>query len=180
MAVLVRGNRQRNQSQLSIAGIRCELTASRPTRRSGRCGRKGRIWGRLQRFQRGPANGRNRVRRETGKEQMVRVHYDEGVAIHIGPESCAGGREAVREALTGECAGQPLSHEKADIPGADAVRYAEGHTKGRAIASSPTTRRGRRPWHVQTLFVREPGGLVVDQGGMPRLVRIGKARSRSR
>jgi hypothetical protein len=33
---------------------------------------------------------------------------------------------------------------------------------------------------VQTLFVREPGGLVVDQGGMPRLARIGKARSRSR
>src|SRR5256885_10064913 len=63
------------------------------------------------------------------------------------------GREAVREALTGECAGQPLSREKVDIPGADAVRYAEGHTKGRAIASSPTTRRGRRPWHVQTLFV---------------------------
>src|SRR6266566_3681200 len=77
-------------------------------------------------------------------------------------------------------AGQPLSHEKADIPGADAVRYAEGHTKGRAIVSSPTTRRGRRPWHVQTLFVREPGGLVVDQGGTPPLVRIGKARSRSR
>src|SRR5580700_5956781 len=88
----------------------------------------------------GPTNGRNRVRRETGKEQMVQVHYDEGVAIHIGPESCAGGREAVREALTGERAGQLLSHEKADIPGADAVRYAEGHTKGRAIASSPTTR----------------------------------------
>src|SRR5712692_2210248 len=60
---------------------------------------------------------------------MVRVHYDEGAAIHIGPESCAGGREAVREALTGECAGQPLSREKADIPGADAVRYAEGHTQ---------------------------------------------------
>ena len=131
-------------------------------------------------FDRGATNDRNRVRRETGKELMVRVHYDEGVAIHIGPESCAGGREAVREALTGECAGQPLSHEKDDIPGADAVRYAEGHTKGRAIASSPTTRRGRRPWHVQTLFVREPGGLVADQGGMPRLVRIGKARSRRR
>src|ERR1700737_439834 len=126
------------------------------------------------------ANGRNRVRREHGKELVVQVHYGEGVAIHTGPESCAGGREAVREALTGERAGQPLSHEKADIPGADAVRYAEGHTKGRAIASSPTTRRGRRPWHVQTLFVREPGGLEVDQGGTPPLVRIGKARSRSR
>jgi RNA-directed DNA polymerase len=54
-----------------------------------------------------------------------------GAAIHIGPESCADGREAVREALTGECAGQPLSREKVDIPGADAVRYAEGHTKVR-------------------------------------------------
>src|SRR6202040_724833 len=111
---------------------------------------------------------------------MVRVHYDEGVANHIGPESCAGGREAVREALTGECAGQPLGHGKAEISGANAVRYAQGHTPWRAIASSRTTRRGRRPWHVQTLFVREPGGLVVDQGGMPRLVRIGKARSRDR
>ena len=40
---------------------------------------------------------------------MVRVHHDEGVANHIGPESCACGREAVREALTGECAGPPLS-----------------------------------------------------------------------
>jgi hypothetical protein len=58
--------------------------------------------GRLRGFHRAPANGGNRVRRETGKEQMVRVHYDEGAAIHIGPESCAGGREAVREALTGE------------------------------------------------------------------------------
>ena len=35
----------------------------------------------------GPSNGRHRVRRETGKELMVRVHYDEkGRAIYIGPE----------------------------------------------------------------------------------------------
>jgi hypothetical protein len=67
----------------------------------------------------------------------VRVHYYEGVAIHIVPESCAGGREAAREALTGECAGQPLSREKVDIPGADAVRYAEGHTKGRRYGKLP-------------------------------------------
>ena len=33
---------------------------------------------------------RNRVRRETGKELMVRVHYDGGVAIHIGPEFMRG------------------------------------------------------------------------------------------
>ena len=33
------------------------------------------------RFRCGAANGCNRVRRETGKELMVRVHYDEGVAV---------------------------------------------------------------------------------------------------
>jgi hypothetical protein len=47
-------------------------------------------------------NVRHRVRRETGKELVVRDHYDEGLTIHIDPESCAGGCEAVREALTGE------------------------------------------------------------------------------
>jgi hypothetical protein len=34
---------------------------------------------------------------------------------------------------------------------------------------------------VQTLLVREPGELVIGQGGMvPSWVRVGKARSRSR
>jgi len=33
---------------------------------------------------------------------------------------------------------------------------------------------------VQTLLAREPGDLGVGQGDMPSLVRIGKARSRSR
>src|SRR5690348_14122317 len=28
------------------------------------------------------------VRRETGQESSVRVRYDEGVAIHVGPEPC--------------------------------------------------------------------------------------------
>jgi hypothetical protein len=39
----------------------------------------------------------------------VEVHYDEGVAIHIGPEPCVGIREGVGEASAGECIGQPLS-----------------------------------------------------------------------
>src|SRR5215213_11046937 len=34
-------------------------------------------------------------RRETGKEQVVQVHYDGGVAIHIDPKPCEGCREAV-------------------------------------------------------------------------------------
>src|SRR4029453_4819445 len=43
---------------------------------------------------------------------MVKVPCDEGVAIPIGPESCAAVREGRGEALTGECTGQPLSRER--------------------------------------------------------------------
>ncbi len=70
----------------------------------------------------------------------MQVHYDEGIANRIGPESCAGTREGV-----------------------DAVQKAEGNTDGRVNASAPMTRRGRRPWHVQKLLVREPGDLTIDQ-----------------
>ncbi len=37
----------------------------------------------------------------------MQVHYDEGIANHIGPEPCAGIREDVGEASAGERAGQP-------------------------------------------------------------------------
>src|SRR5271157_6229170 len=37
--------------------------------------------------------------------------HKEGVANHLDPQSCAGGREAAGEALTGAHAGQPLSSE---------------------------------------------------------------------
>jgi hypothetical protein len=67
---------------------------------------------------------------------MVRVHRDEGVANHIGPESCAGIREGGGEASTGESTGQPLSRERSKTPGADAVQTAEGNTCGRASASA--------------------------------------------
>jgi hypothetical protein len=51
----------------------------------------------------------------------VRVHYDEGLATHIGPEPCAGVREDVGEASAGVRAGQPLSRERNVSPDADAV-----------------------------------------------------------
>jgi hypothetical protein len=109
----------------------------------------------------------------------VQVHHDEGIANHIGPEPCAGIREDVGEASAGVRAGQPLSHDRKLIPGADAVCVAEGKTSERAIASAQMTRRGRRTWHVRTLLVWEPGDLQsgLSQDGQ---VRIGKARSRSR
>jgi hypothetical protein len=93
----------------------------------------------------------------------VQVHYDEGVAIHIGPEPCAGTREGVGEASVGVRVGQPSSRDRKFIPGADAVHLAEGNTKERASASAPTTRRGRRTWHARMLFAREPGELSPGQ-----------------
>ena len=42
----------------------------------------------------------------------MKVPCDEGVAIHIGPKSCAVAREGLGEALTGERIGQPLSRER--------------------------------------------------------------------
>jgi len=74
-------------------------------------------------------------RRETGERQRVQVPYDEGVANHIGPESCAGGREAEREALTGVRVGQPWSGVRLPIRGADALQSAEGNMPRRDIAS---------------------------------------------
>ena len=110
----------------------------------------------------------------------MQVHHDEGVANRIDPESCAGAREGIGEALTGERTGQPLSRESTLIPGADVVLLTEGNTDGRDIASAQTARRGRRPWHVRKLFAREPGDPTSDQRRVAGLVRIGKARSRSR
>jgi hypothetical protein len=105
----------------------------------------------------------------------VQVHRNEGVPIHIGPESCAGGGEAVCEALTGERVGQPLNRENDASRVPTFILWAEGNMSRRDSARAGSTRRGLRPWHA-----REPGGLGIGQGGTPRLVRIGKARSRSR
>ena len=93
----------------------------------------------------------------------MQVHYDEGVAVHVGPEPCAVTREGGGEASVGERIGQPSSRDSNLIPGADAVARAEGNTDGRATASTRTTRRGLRPWHVRTLLAREPGDLAFDQ-----------------
>jgi hypothetical protein len=109
----------------------------------------------------------------------VRVRRSEGVAIHIGPKPCAGIREDVGEASAGERIGQPLSRESDKSQGADAVSYAEGNTDGHVSASVQPALRGLRPWHVRTLFVREPGDLQLDQSH-DGVIRIGKARSRSR
>jgi transposase len=118
-------------------------------------------------------------RRETGKRQEVKVHHGEGVAIHIDPESCAGGREAAREALTGARAGQPLSGERLRNWSADVIQSAEGNTDGCVNASTRPAPRHRRPWHACKSFVREPRDLHTATGCRSR-GRTGKARCRSR
>jgi hypothetical protein len=78
----------------------------------------------------------------------VKVPYDEGIANRIGPEPCANNGEA----SVGECIGQQWSRERG-VSGADTVTCVEGNTYGRASASAHMPRRGRRPWHLQTLLV---------------------------
>jgi hypothetical protein len=78
--------------------------------------------------------------------------------------SCVGHREVSGEALAGG------EHKPAIEPrksfsnrDADAVLGAEGNMGGRDIARSDPIPRGQRPWHVQTLLLREPGGLTRDR-----------------
>ena len=93
----------------------------------------------------------------------MQVPDNKDVANHVVPESCVLDREVRHEALPGVRIGQPLSRDSIEIPGADAVQKAEGNMSERAIASARMTRRGRRPWHVQKLLVREPGGPTAGR-----------------
>ncbi len=107
----------------------------------------------------------------------MEVHCDEGIAIHIGPEPCVHARESMGEASAGERIGQPLSRERIQTRMPTLFTGRKARRTAHVIASARTIRRGRRPWHVRTLLVREPGD---PRSGRHRAVRIGKARSRSR
>ena len=56
----------------------------------------------------------------------MKVPYDEGLAAHIGPESCVYARKGIGEALTGGMRAGLLSCESFIIQGADVV-----HKSGR-------------------------------------------------
>lgn len=75
----------------------------------------------------------------------MKVPYDEGLASHIDPESCAGDREGAGEALTGESAGRALSRESGYNFRVPTVSLnAEGNTVRPAIARDGLALRGRR------------------------------------
>ena len=93
----------------------------------------------------------------------MKVHCGEGVTNHTGPKPCATDCEVRGEASAGERIGQPWSRESKIVSGADVVIITEGNMDGRVSASACLTWRGRRPWHVWTLFVRESGDLGFGQ-----------------
>jgi hypothetical protein len=108
----------------------------------------------------------------------VEVHYDEGVANHIGLKPCATTREGRREASAEVCRGEPLSLDSYIIQDADGVGQPEGNTR----------RRARRVPN-RSCGVREPGMCRNSLRGnweasrtdhKTALVRIGKTMSRSR
>jgi hypothetical protein len=80
----------------------------------------------------------------------MKVSYDEGLASHVGSESCVDVREDIGEALTGESAGWVLSSEILNVRDADAVmsrgrqhrsiRQREGRS-GSAESQTPGTHR---------------------------------------
>lgn len=76
----------------------------------------------------------------------MKESYDEGVASHIDPESCAGDRKGLSEALIGVRAGRAWSRVillKSRVP--TLWDEAEGNT-GRVGSARPVwTLRGRRP-----------------------------------
>ena len=90
---------------------------------------------------------------------MVKVHYDEGVTTHIGPESCVAVREGVREALTGVRAGQAIERRNIILWEANALRTAEGKTAMNRVGEDRADPRRQRPWHVRKSSAREPGYL---------------------
>jgi len=98
----------------------------------------------------------------------VEVLCDEGLASHIGPESCGAAREDRDEALTGERAGRPLSRDSQLQRGADVVelhgrqygrvRYCE-HSSGPRVVVDPGM-------HGSSLFGnREISRLAVQSIG---------------
>ena len=110
----------------------------------------------------------------------MEVHYDEGIAIHIGPEPCAGIREDAGEASAGERIGQPLSRERmfSREPTLSTERKA---TRRGAISRAPS-RFGvvADPGMCGSFLCGNREISWLARCSLSSLVRGGKARSRSR
>jgi hypothetical protein len=108
----------------------------------------------------------------------VQVRCTEGLANHSDPESCAGIREDVNEALTGERAGQPLSCERL------LSRVLTRFETWKATQTRALSRACVRPGVVEDPGMRGRflygNREILGLAGGASPVRAGKARSRSR
>ena len=109
----------------------------------------------------------------------MKVHCDEGVATHIGPEPCVIVREGEGEASVGEFTGQPLSRVRIE---SGRRRCCEG---GRQHDEMRDRERVIGPAWSENLACEEAscagtGRSQVRPAGKRLLVRAVKARSRNR
>ena len=110
---------------------------------------------------------------KTGEVLRMEVSYGEGVATHTGPESCAAGRKAGGEALTGERAGRVLSREiVGQLRGADAVETGERPHRARRYRETRTD-----PARSETPST--PGNISHGNREIPRLPVTGGAAGRT-
>jgi hypothetical protein len=98
---------------------------------------------------------------------VVQVHYDEGVATHIGPEPCVSAREGAGEASAGDSIGQPPlgieNHrpgEFGDLAGAQASLG--GEKKSRSIALGIAVRCYAAQGDAQLLLCQKFGLLACQ------------------
>ena len=85
----------------------------------------------------------------------MRELYIEGLATHDDPESCAGDREGVGEALTGARAGWAIEPRNHRDRGADAVNRAEGNIAGGVMRESPGDPARSENLCMYGIFMRE-------------------------
>jgi len=98
----------------------------------------------------------------------MKVSCNEGVASHVGPESCGGDHKVVVEALTGEDAGRVLSLENFVFRSADAV--ASGgrqqrrfrHRKGRPCSAWSKTPRTHRSISLGSREIPGSAWMVIQ------------------
>jgi RNA-directed DNA polymerase len=110
----------------------------------------------------------------------VKVPNNEGLASHIGPESCAVVRKGGGEALTGGGVGRVLSRERLEERGADAVEIAEGNISRVETARPGRTPRGQRPRARIQAPRTEAGRSHIRPGRKEIPGRIGKSEDTSR
>ena len=101
--------------------------------------------------------------------------YKKGVASHLGPESCAGARKDIGEALTGGHAGRAIEprNQRSGVPTLSRLRKAIPLAVLSRAARGP--RAVKEPGHVRNLHAREPGEPVPARLADHRAGRSGNA-----